>query len=364
MQAKRYPALLLDESLADGRLSGEVFVSAGKITFLNVSIEKSIGVSQAFIEYGGTANRHIFFKSKDTHFTISSLDSAILNEEGLKTNPNLKPKINAIKSKKRFWYLGLSIAGMLFLAPIIAFLVFRKQIIHTIAKKVPSSVEQTMGESYIKQVSLMEKLDSNSLSVNMLREKAKLISAQTNGETQFKIYISDSDQINAYALPGGYVVFNKGLLVKAKSWEEVLGVMGHEMAHVTEKHHARGIVSSIGWVSVASIFLGDGSAITNLLLGAGSQLEQLSYSRDFETEADEKGYEYLKKAKIHPKGLISFFETLKEESGAAKHIPELISTHPSSDNRAKNLQTKLDNEKENTYLELGDYQEFIKLIKK
>lgn len=353
----------MDETLPDGRVAGEVFINAGKLVFVGDGIEHSLNLSMVEMARGGTANRHIYFKTPGAAISICALDAAILNEPELRATRALNTDVSSIKRKRNWLKLGI-IAGLIILmSPLVVFIVFRNQVVHSIANQLPVGLETKLGRTYMKQLTLTEKLDSTGLAVEVLRQKAKLVDAQTNAQVPFQIFISHSEQVNAFALPGGYVVFNKGLLEKAKSWEEVLGVMGHEMAHVTQRHHARGVLSKIGWVTVLNIFIGDGSAITELLLSATSQLEQLSYSRGFEKESDEKGYEYLSAANINPSGLISFFETLSRESGAAGNIPELLSTHPASENRVKNLQAKLDRETNKNYIGLGDYEEFRKLIK-
>ena len=353
MPEKRFSGLLLDELLPDGRESGEVFIDNNSIVFSNETLKKIISARDVIVEHGGTAKRQIYFKSRNESFTICCFDTAILNDPILKQNN--QSSITKIKTRKSLWVGALVIVGVIILSPIVGALVFKKQIMHAMANQVPASIEQTLGEQFIKQVALTETLDSTSATVKELRKKAELISAQTGTDQKFNIYISNSEQVNAYALPGGYVVFNKGLLKKSKNWEEVLGVMGHEMAHVTQKHHARGMISKVGWVTVLSFFLGDGGAFTDLLFTTAANLEGLSYSRDFETESDEKALEYLTKAKIRPSGLVSFFETLQKESGIASQIPELLSTHPASDNRAKNLQNKIDKMPKQDYLDLEDY---------
>jgi beta-barrel assembly-enhancing protease len=160
------------------------------------------------------------------------------------------------------------------------------------------------------------------------------------------------------------LVFNSELLKKAESWEEVLGVASHEIAHVTQQHHARGILSRVGVFTIVSLLLGDGSALTDLVFGAGASLESLSYSRDFETESDLKGFEYLMNAKVNPKGLRTFFAKLEEENKIAKNIPEFISTHPSNTNRIEDIR-KLEKLKENqiVFRQLDDYKVFKDLLK-
>jgi predicted Zn-dependent protease len=217
-------------------------------------------------------------------------------------------------------------------------------------------VEDDLGRGYIYDLGKSVGLDSTSTIHKELMEKAKPIFSQHT--KPFKIYISPDTSINAFALPGGYLVFNKGLLTKAKKWEEVLGVAAHEMAHVTLKHHSRGLVSQLGWVSLLSLFLGDAGAMTQLIMGTAGQLAQLNYSRDFESEADEKGFEYLTKANIDPQGMVDFFKILEEQYGSKQSVPQFMSTHPDTKNRIAAIQAKVNAYTSKSHVKFSEYESF------
>lgn len=360
MLQKKYQAVLLDEQLPDGRSTGEVHLDHNQLVFNGENKKLIFSLNQLEISKGGTGNHQLFFKPKGEKFTIYVLEKSILKEEFFKRNDNNSTFVTNFKIKRAGLTVGIIFLGLIILSPFIGLIVFRNELTTFIAKQVPQQYEATLGKQYIKQISITENIDSISPAAQILREKAKLVTNQIDGEQEFHVYISDSEEINAYALPGGFVVFNKGLLKKAKNWEEVLGVMGHEMAHVTQKHHARGMLSKIGWGTLLTFIIGDGSVLTDFILGSAINLESLSYSRDFETEADEKGLEYIQKAKIKPNGLINFFSTLKQESGLSSNIPELLSTHPDPDNRAENLAKKIGDTTNLHYIDIGDYQAYIK----
>jgi predicted Zn-dependent protease len=163
------------------------------------------------------------------------------------------------------------------------------------------------------------------------------------------------------------VVIHTGLLEKAEGWNEVLGVLGHEVSHVTRRHHVRGVVSQLGAFYVLSLFLGDAGAIGGIILQTGAQLESLMYSREFETESDESGWEYLVKAGIHPGGMITFFEKLQKEYGledASQEKMSFLSTHPATSDRIKTLREKEKNLTNAATLkkETGDFAAFKKRL--
>jgi predicted Zn-dependent protease len=135
-------------------------------------------------------------------------------------------------------------------------------------------------------------------------------------------------EVNAFALPGGYVVVNSGLLSKAETGEEVAAVLAHELAHVTARHGTRRWVGGLGAGAALGVLFGviDVSAPAYPL----AQLASLRYERGQESEADELGLALLVRAGISPLGMATFFE---RSSGSARP-PEVLSTHPDPGDRA------------------------------
>jgi beta-barrel assembly-enhancing protease len=361
-----YNALAYGDEFEDGREAGSIKIEGDKLIFFNEKIELFILKKDLKIELGGTANRQIFLKSNTSNIKFSTADNQLLKHDFFVKDGDLSNASKEIQKSKNITKATIYAALALFLVGIFAVILSRKAIVKTLAKGVPNSVEETLGSGYIAQLKLTSSLDTSSEAYHILNKKIQLLTLKLNSRQQFKTYIVDADDVNAFALPGGFMVFNSALLKKADSWEEVLGVASHEIAHVTENHHTRGVLSNIGIFTVLSLMFGDGSAMTDLLFGAGASLENLSYSRDFESEADVKGFEYLYNAKINPKGLRIFFGKLEKESKIASAIPEFISTHPSNVNRIeeiKNLENSLPKGIE--FLKQEDYKLFkIELSKK
>src|SRR5690606_32430743 len=121
----------------------------------------------------------------------------------------------------------------------------------------------------------------------------------------------------------------------AETPEEVAGVVAHEIAHVTEQHSMRQIISSTGLFLIIQAFLGDASGLLGALADNSYFLLNQKFSRDHEREADEKGMELLIAANIDPQGMISFFETLEEEHADMPSALNMISTHPATKERIK-----------------------------
>jgi predicted Zn-dependent protease len=155
---------------------------------------------------------------------------------------------------------------------------------------------------------------------------------------KFEVTVVKSDVVNAFALPGGYVVVFTGLMKKAESGEEVAGVLSHELNHVLQRHGLERIVKSLGLMAVAAIVFGNQQGLVGMMKQLGVELFTLKFGREQETEADLKGLQLLQRAKIDPAGIITFFERLSAKDEGRM---EWLSTHPMSAARAERLKAEL-----------------------
>jgi len=144
----------------------------------------------------------------------------------------------------------------------------------------------------------------------------------------YEFHIARDEAINAFAMPGGFVVVHTGLLASADTAEELAAVVAHEVQHVERRHGLRGLVHAAGWRAVLSLVLGNtGGSI------AGSWVENLGdlrFSRSQETDADLEGVKALVRADIDPQGMVAFFSRLAKDPS---HLPALLSSHPASTER-------------------------------
>jgi len=194
---------------------------------------------------------------------------------------------------------------------------------------VPKSVDRKLGEVSAAQLSIMRSECSKRATdyVNVIT--APLLEAAGPLPFEFEVVVARDESINAFALPGGFLTVNSGLLEAAESGEEVAGVLGHEIQHALLRHGTKRILRQLGGSIVLGLVLG---AEPTGMSGLAGQLTSLAYDRGQETEADERGVQLLLRAGIDPSGLGRFFERLAEEGGPAP--PALLSTHPDPGERA------------------------------
>lgn len=167
----------------------------------------------------------------------------------------------------------------------------------------------------------------------------RLVAAGGVSQTPIRFYTIADRRINAFALPGGHIGMNRGLLMAASSESEVAGVMAHEIAHVTQRHIARTQDGVSGatlatWAGVLLAILA-GSADADVVLGAlslGQAINvqrQINYTRSHELEADRLGIQTLAAAGYDPQGVVNFFSTLEQQTRLyGSGMPEILRTHP------------------------------------
>lgn len=171
---------------------------------------------------------------------------------------------------------------------------------------------------------------------------AQIASHANNGDHRFRFFVVDDPSINAFALPGGFIGVNTGLILASDNESELAGVLAHEVSHVTQRHIARSIYDSqrMSIVSMATmlaaVLLGaatdmPGDAMAGVISAsqAAAIQRQINFTRSNEHEADRVGIEVLSAAGFDPNGVATFFEKLSRRYGLAREgIPEMLQSHP------------------------------------
>jgi beta-barrel assembly-enhancing protease len=160
----------------------------------------------------------------------------------------------------------------------------------------------------------------------------------SDAKVPFHIKVVDTDEVNAFAFPGGFFYINKGLILAAENESELAGVMAHEISHVTARHAtqrmSKGQILQIAAIPAA--FFGGYWAQMGIqnALGLGINLELLGVTRESEREADQLGIQYLWNTGYDPNSFLTFFEKLQaEEKSKPGRLAGWFRTHPSTDDR-------------------------------
>ena len=179
-------------------------------------------------------------------------------------------------------------------------------------------------EEEIKEIDVVNTIDSI---VNHLCKENEL------DRDYLKVHVLQKDEINAFALPNGHLVIYSGLILNSDNQEELIGVVGHEIAHIQLNHVMKKLVREIGLSVLISMTTGNGGG--EMIMETARMLSSTAFDRSMEKEADLKGVDYLIEAKVNPEPLANFLYRLAtEEPEAAKYFA-WISTHPDSKERAE-----------------------------
>ncbi len=228
--------------------------------------------------------------------------------------------------------------------------------------------ERTLGLTIMREIRRdPDYYDDAEVTDYVARVGNRLAARGPDTRQEFEFFMVRDPQINAFALPGGYIDVHTGLIMAAQSESEMAGVLAHEISHVTQRHIARMINTqqSTQWISMAAMALAilaarTSSQVAEAAATVGPALamqQQLNFSRAYEREADRVGLQLLEKAGFDPQGMALFFERLQRatrvyEGGGA---PSYLRTHPLTHERIADIQNRVESMR---YRQVPDHVDF------
>jgi beta-barrel assembly-enhancing protease len=205
--------------------------------------------------------------------------------------------------------------------------------------------EIRMGKQYAQEVEATSKLIRDPTITEYVNRIGQNLVRNSDAQVPFTIKVIDSDEVNAFALPGGFFYVNSGLILAADEESELAGVMAHEIAHVAARHATRQMTraqwANIGTIPLIFVGGGIGYAVRSAA-GIGLPLGFLAFSRNFESEADYLGLQYMYKAGYDPNSFVQFFEKLQaREKKKPGTLAKAFSTHPQTPDRISKSQDEI-----------------------
>ena len=205
--------------------------------------------------------------------------------------------------------------------------------------------EIQMGKSYAQQVEASVKLVQDPVVTEYVNRIGQNLVRNSDAKVPFTIKVIDSDEINAFALPGGFFYVNSGLILAADNESELAGVMAHEIAHVAARHATRQMTRAqyANFATIPLIFVGGGIGYAAYnAMSLALPLTFLSFSREFEAQADYLGLEYMYKTGYDPQSFIAFFEKVEaKEKKKPGTLAKAFSTHPPTPDRIEKSQQEI-----------------------
>ncbi len=205
--------------------------------------------------------------------------------------------------------------------------------------------EIALGKQMAEEVEREARMLNDSAVSEYINRLGQNIVRNSDARVPFTIKVIDSDEVNAFALPGGFMFVNTGLVLKADNEAELAGVLAHEIAHVAARHGTKQATRGqlINYASIPLIFMGGwaGYAIrqaASLAIPVGF----LQFSRGMETQADQLGLAYLYKTGYDPLAFVDFFERIETvEKKKPGVVAKMFSTHPMTADRIKRAQKEI-----------------------
>lgn len=213
---------------------------------------------------------------------------------------------------------------------------------------VSTQQEVQLGAQQSAQINQQIPLVDDPVIVGYVNQLGHTLASHTNrADLDWHFFVVNTDVLNAFALPGGYVYVNRGILANASNMSELAGVMAHEISHVTLRHS----VKQMEQMNTANIGVALACTLTNVCqsqaaaaaINVGGSLVFAKFSRTDEKEADDTGFQLLVQSGINPTGMLTFFQKLlqEEQASGGSGASSWFSDHPGTQDRIADIQNML-----------------------
>ena len=198
--------------------------------------------------------------------------------------------------------------------------------------------EAQMGAQYAADINRQIPIVSDPTAHRAINVLGDQIARHGNRGIDYTFYIVNANQVNAFAVPGGYVYVNRGLIDRISNWSELAGVLAHEIGHVEERHGVqqmeRAQTANMG-LTLAYVLLGRSpGGLERAAINVGGGVVFARYGREAEDEADRVAIPLMLAARVDPRGLVSMFNKLMaEQRRSPTRVEQWFSTHPTTQDR-------------------------------
>lgn len=291
-----------------------------------------------------SSGRLCFSDPEQTDWLVFTTDSAVLKNYFVNRTNRLRGMARTIRQQREGKRV-VKLAGIFvvaFFAIVFMLSVASHWTMKFLVRNIPVSWDARLGDSILEDVEdHIDFVDDPDLTALLNSASEPLVRSLPKQGFKFEFRVIKGGLPNAFALPGGKIFVNTGLLQTVSRREEIAGVLAHEIAHVTQRHGMRQVISAIGPYYVLKLFISDRQGFVSVISNGSQFLVQQSFSRDFEQEADDIGWRYLVSANIDPRGLAQFLERLLSDpilrllDNSALRV---LSSHPPTAERVEHLE--------------------------
>lgn len=202
---------------------------------------------------------------------------------------------------------------------------------------IPEDYDNKLGDAFFDQNMMFTTVDTaRSKALNQFAQELKL-----NNTKKLHFTVVESETVNAFALPNGNIVIYTGILKEMKSYDELVALLGHEVSHVNERHAMKMMCRNLSGYLLISTILGDVNGVMATIGDNINSLQSLSFSREFEQQADLEGFKIVVANKVNPQGVSNLFKRLKQSDVM---VPEFLSSHPMTQERIRYIDKMIKSE--------------------
>lgn len=367
-----YPGVAFHRDFEGGTARGRIRIGAGSVQFESEAGESLVALPLAGLQArtGGATGEHLYLSHPQyPGWTLTTADPAIFKDPRLLAEAGLARQVRRVSWGQKLALIGCLGVILTLVAGVALVFAFRNALEVAVARRIPPALEARLGEAAFSRIEEQKILIDDPELTRQLQQMAEpLLASVSDRRWKYRLHLARASEPNAFALPGGIIVVHSGLILEAKRPEEVLGVLAHEIAHVTRQHGTRQLISRAGLWLLIQAAVGDVQGLMGFLIDSGAYLLTQSYSRDYEREADETGWQYLVEAGLDPSGLLDFFRRIREleEKTVIGTMPAILSTHPATDDRIAWLESKWEKEEKKRDFKSPpvDFQAFQERLRK
>ena len=347
IQENSFQGGVFHSSLEHGRAGAQIALGHDGVT-ASTSDGGQYNVSYRVckIQIGGASGRMVFCRDQANELTIFCEDKKFLEQLRVAGGHLMADQLDEVKQSQKqsrrrrlVWTFGLIALLSLGAIGIWWGLAAGAKIL---IANIPISVDEKIGKMARDAMTMDGPRIRDAVVVDAVDTMVRrLADHASRTDVTYEVWVVDAPIVNAFALPGGYIVVYTGLIDRAETPEQLAGVIAHEMAHVTGRHGLQRVAQSAGVIIVVDLMLGDITGLIALGVELMKHAAQSQYSRDQETEADIEGVRMLDAANIDPAGLVQFFEMLEKDKEMITLPIAWMSSHPQHADRVASIQQQI-----------------------
>lgn len=302
-----------------------------------------LSLADASLEPGGFDGDFVFCRAPDASITIAVQDARFVEQLAAHGGERVLRALERVAAHRgrhaRSRWIGVG-AVIAVVALVIGAIALVPTMLASSTATLPARIDRELGDAAMAQVELSgEELDDPVVLAFLRGVVDRLAPSASRHDFELRVHLVESEQVNAFALPGGQMVVFTGLLRRAETPDQVAGVLAHEIAHVTLRHGIRNVAHRAGLVLAIQLLLGDASGWAELAGDAAVLAQSNGYSREQESAADAEGARMMIASGLDPEGMASFFRLLQEEPGSdVADAMSWLSTHPDLPSRVAHIE--------------------------